>query len=320
MRVGSSRPGRTTITAADNEHNATVATGRQVRRVASRSMNKILTKGMLTLGTALSWALVLNPYAADRTPSPTDIPAVRMVADPYPAFNGIAVDDAAGIVVLSDPNRKSLLLYERNLAQQQTSAPIHQIIGPQTNIGMVAAVVVDPDRHEIYTANNDIEDTVVVMSYESTGNARPTRIFSVPHQAWGLALSRSNDEIAVSVEILNALVFYKRGVKGVEAPIRVIRGPQTALADPHGIYWDDVHNEVGVANHGNFRGIFKNAGSGCIPAPAQGTEAEAGEFEPPSITIYAANGQGDAKPLSVIQGPRTQLDWPMGIAHDSAGI
>lgn len=280
-------------------------------------MNKLLTRGMLTLG--LSWALVANPYPTEKAPSPADIPAVRTVADPYPVFNGIAVDSSTGIVVLSDPNRKSLLFYDASRdAGQDASVPIHQIIGPETYIGMVAGVAVDQEHQEIYTANNDIEDSVVVMSYESRGNAKPVRIFSVPHQAWGLAVSRPNDQIAVSVEILNALVFYRRGVKGVEAPMRVIRGPQTALADPHGIYWDDVHSEIGVANHGNFRGVFKNMGGGCIPTEAQGVETEAGAFQPPSITVYAAHGHGDVKPLRVIQGERTQLDWPMGIAQDAA--
>jgi hypothetical protein len=43
-------------------------------------------------------------------PAPEDIPPVRTIADPYPAFNGVAVDAANGLVAMSDPNRKSLLL------------------------------------------------------------------------------------------------------------------------------------------------------------------------------------------------------------------
>jgi len=241
-----------------------------------------------------------------------------MIADPYPAFNGIAVDATNNVVVTSDPNRKSLLLYDRGHGKSEgtASVPTRQIIGPETYVGMVAAVFVDPQRHEIYTANNDIEDTVVVMSYESTGNAKPARVFSVPHQAWGLALGRSSEEIAVSVEIQNALVFYRLEAKGVEAPLRIIRGPNTGLADPHGIYWDDAHNEVGVANHGNFRGLVKNMGGGCVPTSSADATSEAGQFQPPSITIYSSSAKDDAKPLRTIQGPRTKLDWPMGIAED----
>jgi DNA-binding beta-propeller fold protein YncE len=187
---------------------------------------------------------------------------------------------------------------------------------------MVAGVIVDPQRHEIYTANNDIEDTVVVMSYEATGNAKPSRVFSVPHQAWGLALDRASEEIAVSVEIQNAVVFYRRSAQGVEAPVRVLRGPQTGLADPHGIYWDESHREIGVSNHGNFRGLVHNTGSGCAPVFAGNAGSsetiEAGQFLPPSITIYSSNAKEDEPPLRTIQGPQTELDWPMGVADDPA--
>src|SRR3984957_7132848 len=104
-------------------------------------------------------------------PAPEDIPPVRMIADPYPAFNGIAVDAANGLVAMSDPNRKSLLLYaraggtKRGASQGDASVPIRQIVGPDTFLGMIAGIILDPQHQEIYTANNNIEDTVVVMPY-----------------------------------------------------------------------------------------------------------------------------------------------------------
>src|SRR6202030_884897 len=221
-----------------------------------------------------------NPY-------PEDLPAARMVVDPYPALNGIAVDPQNDVVIASDPNRKSLLLYDRS------------------------------------------------------GNAAPKRVLSVPHQAWGLALGESTDELAVTAEIFNAVVFYRREAKGVEAPVRVIRGPKTRLADPHGVYWDDANGEIGVASHGNFRGVIHNTGAGCAPGPLSAksesakletansessksespkSEAaeEGGEFRPPSIAIFSATAKDDQAPLRTIEGDATKLDWPMGIAEDSA--
>jgi DNA-binding beta-propeller fold protein YncE len=251
-------------------------------------------------------------------PAPEDIPPVRMIADPYPAFNGIAVDAANGLVAMSDPNRKSLLVYDRirGASEGDASVPLRQIVGPDTFLGMIAGIILDPQHQEIYTANNDIEDTVVVMPYSASGNVKPARVFSVPHQAWGLALSDSADQIAVTVEVQNTVAFYRRQVKGVEAPVRILRGQATGLADPHGIYWDDSHNEIGVANHGNFRGVVKNTGGGCSPSFVVEDEAEAGESRPPSIRIFAANAKDDAKPLRVVQGSKTGLDWPMGVAYD----
>ena len=258
------------------------------------------------------------PQDKSSKPASEDIPPVRMIADPYSTFNGIAVDAANGLVAMSDPNRKSLIVYDsvRGASQGDASVPLRQIAGPNTFLGMIAGIILDPRHQEIYTANNDIEDTVVVMPYAGSGNAKPSRVFSVPHQAWGLALSDAADQIAVTVEVQNTVAFYRRQVKGVEAPVRILRGQATGLADPHGIYWDDSHNEIGVANHGNFRGVVKNTGGGCSPSFVVEDEAEAGESRPPSIRIFAANAKDDAKPLRVIQGPKTGLDWPMGVAYD----
>ena len=279
--------------------------------------------GLALLATAAGLSQTAPQESQSTKPAPADIPPIRMIADPYPAFNGIAVDAANGIVAMSDPNRKSLLLYDRagvspgGASQGQASLPIRQIAGPNTFLGMIAGIILDPQHEEIYTANNDIEDTVVVMPYGASGNEKPARVFSVPHQAWGLALGHLADQIAVTVEVQNTIVFYRRQVKGVEAPVRIVRGRETGLADPHGIYWDESHNEIGVANHGNFRGVVKNTGGGCSPSFVVEDEAEAGESRPPSIRIFAANAKNDAKPLRVIQGSRTGLDWPMGIAYDA---
>ena len=267
--------------------------------------------------TAFSQAALQGNKSAK--PAPEDIPPIRMIADPYPAFNGIAVDSANDLVAMSDPNRKSLLLYDRTRGASagEASLPIRQIVGPDTFLGMIAGVILDPQHQEIYTANNDIEDTVVVMPYGASGNAKPVRVFSVPHQAWGLALSDAAGQIAVTVEVQNTIAFYRRQVKGVEAPLKIIRGQDTGLADPHGIYWDEAHNEIGVANHGNFRGVVKNTGGGCSPSFVVEDEAEAGESRPPSIRIFAARARDNTKPLRVIQGSKTALDWPMGVAYDA---
>jgi DNA-binding beta-propeller fold protein YncE len=261
-----------------------------------------------------------TPEGKSSKPAPEDIPPVRMIADPYPAFNGIAVDPANGLVAMSDPNRKSLLLYDQARGASKDggiSTPLRQIAGPATYLGMIAGVVLDSRRQEMYTVNNDIEDTVVVMPYGGFGDAKPSRVFSVPHQSWGLALGNAADQIAVTVEIQNTIAFYRRQVTGVEAPLRLIRGQATGLADPHGIYWDESHDEIGVANHGNFRGLVQNTGGGCEESPVVDDAAEAGESRPPSIRIFPAGAKGDVKPLRVIEGSRTGLDWPMGVAYDA---
>ena len=41
-----------------------------------------------------------------------------------------------------------------------------------------------------------------------------------------------------------------------------------------------------------------------------------GEFLPPSITVYRRTSEWDTAPLQVIQGPKTQLNWPVSLAID----
>src|SRR5262249_60158316 len=41
-----------------------------------------------------------------------------------------------------------------------------------------------------------------------------------------------------------------------------------------------------------------------------------GKFLPSSITIFDGDANGDVAPLRVIQGPLSQIDWPMGVAVD----
>src|SRR5260370_32283456 len=124
-------------------------------------MFKRLPSWAIALAVVISWAALSRSRADDRRskPFPEDIPAARMVADPYPALNGIAVDPEHNVVVASDPNRKSLLLYDRlnNTAEGTQTVPMSHNIGPETYIGMVAAVIVDPLRHELYAPKNHIE-------------------------------------------------------------------------------------------------------------------------------------------------------------------
>ena len=256
---------------------------------------------------------------ADRVTKGGAIMPVRSIIDPYPVFNGIAVDSENNIVAMTDGNRKSLLIYDRTAGSadsEEETKPLRQMIGPETNIGFVAGIMIDPKKREVFAVNNDIEDTMLVLPCEAKGNVRPSRLLSVPHQAWGLAYSPARKEMAVSVEMHNGIVFYRLDADGVEAPLRAMQGPNTGLADPHGIAWDETHNEIAVANHGNFRGLAKNTGSGCVPSVAVADDAEVGQFLPPSITVYPANAKGDQKPSRTIQGSKTQLDWPMGLAMD----
>jgi len=256
-----------------------------------------------------------------------DLPPVRMVVDPYPSFNGVVVDATNDLVMMSDTNRKSLLVYDRtvgSLTSKEAASPRQTIMGPDTGVGFVAGVAMDPVHRELFTVNNDVEDRLVVFDYDDRGNVKPKRLLYVPHQSWGIAFAPKRDVLALSVQTPNMFVVFKREARKFDAPLRSVRGPKTQMADPHGIYFDETHNEVVVANHGNFRPgelITAYTAYDARESRQERTgdtldENARGKFLPSSITVFDGEANGDVAPLRVIQGPLSQIDWPMGVAVD----
>jgi len=258
-----------------------------------------------------------------------DIPPVRMVVDPYPSYNGIAVDVTNDLVMMSDTNRKSLLVYSRTAGtpSKEATTPRQQIMGPDTGVGFVAGVAMDPEHRELFTVNNDVEDRLVVFDYDARGNVKPKRLLYVPHQSWGIAFAPKRGVMALSVQTPNMFVVFKRDAQKFDRPVRSVRGPRTQMADPHGIYFDETHNEIVVANHGNFRPGELITSYTAYDARESRQERAGGEkldenargrFIPSSLTIFDADAKGDVAPRRVIQGPLSQVDWPMGVAVDEA--
>jgi DNA-binding beta-propeller fold protein YncE len=284
------------------------------------------TEGTLCLMPDAEAQQIVVPERSDAAGG--DLPPVRMVIDPYPSFNGIAVDATSDLVMMSDTNRKSLLVYDRlagSPASREAAPPKQQIMGPDTGIGFVAGVAMDPAHHELFTVNNDVEDRLVVFDYEARGDVKPKRLLYVPHQSWGIAFAPRRDVMALSVQTPNMFVVFKRDASRFDAPIRSVRGPKTGMADPHGIAFDETHNEIAVANHGNFRPgeliTSYTAYDARESRQERGNsfdENARGRFVAPSITVYDGDANGDVAPLRTIQGPATRLDWPMGIAIDEA--
>src|SRR5205814_2052126 len=201
-----------------------------------------------------------------------------------------------------------------------------QIMGPDTGVGFVAGVAMDPGHRELFTVNNDVEDRLVVFDYDDRGNVKPKRLLYVPHQSWGIAFAPRRDVFALSVQTPNMFVIFKREAKKFDEPVRSVRGPHTGMADPHGIYFDETHSEVVVANHGNFRPV-ELITSYTAYDPAQSrqertgnafSETARGLFKPSSVTVYDGDASGDAAPLRTISGKLSQIDWPMGVFVDEA--
>ncbi len=252
------------------------------------------------------------------------IQPIRSVYDPFPTFDGIALDTVNDKVVFSDENRHAMLVYDRTAGSfsNDVTDTYQYVFGPKTRLGFIAGVEVDPQRKEFYTVNNDGGDRMVVFSYGDNGNVAPRRTLLLPHQSWDVSLAPKRDEIAVSVQQSNAFSVFARGASGGTPPLRTVRGLNTQLEDPHGIFFDEQHGEIIAANHGNWTQIRPY--TPYDPLPSADTEYKSGVFHASSITFHAATANGDIAPLRVIQGPSTGLNWPMGIdvdlTHDEIAV
>jgi DNA-binding beta-propeller fold protein YncE len=246
-----------------------------------------------------------------------DVPSVRSVLDPYPAFTAVAVDPENNLALLTDANKKSVLIYDRAAGSKSATEtkPLRQIIGNKTLGGYFSGMIADGARREIFAVNNDVEDCMVVYSYDDAGNVTPKRVLGVSHGAYGLALSKARDEIAMTIQDcnVNAVLVYKREANGLDAPLRGIQGRKTELADPHGIYFDDANNEIIVSNWGSWNVPLRRF---APPEAFPPRDLPGGTYQAPSITVYPATAEGDVAPLRKIQGSATQLNWPAALDVD----
>jgi DNA-binding beta-propeller fold protein YncE len=257
---------------------------------------------------------------------------IRSVRDRFPVFADVAVDPESNIVAVTDENLFSLRTYDRDLLTNDVADPRTVITGPKSRVDFVCGVAIDPRNREIYAVNNDTAADMLVFKYDTSGNVPASRTLRpAPVSTWGVALDLKNDEIAVTVQQTNKVMVYRRLAEGDEKPLRIIQGPETGLADPHGVFVDAENNEIFVANHDSYHDASPSQeesttvqaelarGNATLSVPVQRIQprASAGKFVEPSITIYSRTAKDNAPPVRVIRGPKTQLSLPMKVFVDT---
>lgn len=86
----------------------------------------------------------------------------------------------------------------------------------------------------------------------------------------GVAYDEVNDEISIPVALGGAILVFRGGASGQEAPIRTIQGPETRLMRPQTIAVDPVHDEI-IVGDTTARAIFvfdRTASGGVKPKRA----------------------------------------------------
>jgi hypothetical protein len=275
----------------------------------------------MPLRNALMQARIAQPGYADLSQRP----ALRMIRDPYAAYSAVAVDNAHNEVVLTDENLFNIWVYDRTAKTPANSAtePKRLIGGLNTKIEFQCGLYIDPGNGDIYAVNNDTIDTLVIFSRQAIGDVAPDRELHTPHGTFGIAVDEGTQELFLTVQHDNAIVVFNKLADGIKSPLRVIQGDHTGLADPHGMALDTKNNLLFVTNHGSTHQV-RAPGPGTRrredilgwPLTRDDAVPGSGQILPPSITVYAKDAKGDAAPLRVIQGPKTQMDWPTAIAVD----
>lgn len=107
----------------------------------------------------------------------------------------------------------------------------------------------------------------------------------------GLYYDAVHDEMVVPVALAGAILTFRGGAQGAEAPIRVLQGPRTQMTRPDTVYVDTKNDEL------------------YAPSSDGG------------LLVFPRTANGDVPPKRVLAGPKTKLSSPdlfgiYGIAVD----
>ena len=152
----------------------------------------------------------------------------------------------------------------------------------------------------------------------------------------GLTYDEIHDEFTVPQQFAQAILTFRGGANGEEAPIRVIQGSKTRLIAPDRVAVDAVNSEI-YAPEGNVILVYNRLDNGnvapkrTIEGPNAGKALDAIAIDPVNnllvvgagggggnaetetrFLIFERTASGDAKPLMNIKGPRS-LGGPFAI-------
>ena len=249
-------------------------------------------------------------------------PPIRVIKDRYSSLSAVAVDGVNDEVIATDESLFQLLAYNRldnTPASATLTEPKRIVSGSKTDIEFQCGLYVDPKSGDTYVVNNDTIDTLIIFSHNAKGNVPPDRALKTPHGTFGIAMDEDKKELFLTSQHANAVIVFSKMAANEEAPIRLIQGDHTGLTDPHGMAIDTKRKLMFVANYGSFHSKDPKAevvrrGKTKANWPLETDVPGSGRILPPSITVHALNASGDAAPLRVITGPKTQLNWATAVA------
>ena len=254
---------------------------------------------------------------------------VRSIKDPNSSFSAVAVDVAHNEIVLQDENLGQIMVYGRQdntPPKASLTEPKRIIGGSATKVAMNCGVYVDPESGDIYNVNGDTQDWLTVFSREQKGNVPAMRELEAPHRAFGVTVDEQAQELFVTIQHPPAVVVWPKLAQGKDAPLRIIEGEKTMLAEAQGVAVDAKNQLMYVANQGAYarmpngigwsRALVPGAKTWEIPDRVLDLIPGTGEFHDASINVYPLKANGNTPPIRMIQGPLTRLNWPAHLSMD----
>lgn len=233
---------------------------------------------------------------------------VRTLRDTWPTYTAVAVNLQTNEVYLQDNNLWSTRIFDRLTDTPDTvefAKPKRVLEGPETDIQFNNGLYIDPKNGDVYAVESDVGDRMIVFGQEQQGNVKPKRELETPHRAYNISVDEEKQEMFISREYPGEIVVYRKSASGPDRPLRILQGDKTRLEAPHGLAVD-VKNQLLYVNNWGLADQLTLGGTG--------------KFNPPSISVYPLNASGDTPPLRVIQGNRTQMNWPGAMAlHAETG-
>jgi len=224
---------------------------------------------------------------------------VRTLRDTAPTYSAVGIDLNSDEVILQDNNLWEYLVFDRLVptpsTPDQISKPKRIVRGDKTKIEFNNGLYVDPKSGDIFSVESDVGDKMVRFTREDQGDVAPKAVLHTPHRVYSLAADEVKQELFATIEFPPEVVVYRKDASGEEKPLRRIAGEDTGLDAPHGVAVDEKNRLLFVntwGHHSNFR------------------IAGTGKYYPPAIKVYSLDATGNVKPLRVITGDKTQLDWP----------
>jgi hypothetical protein len=231
-----------------------------------------------------------------------DVPSLRTISGTLDNPNGVALDPIKERMLVTNGGlNESVQAYDRAGPENIIRASIS---GANTGLNNPAGIYVDTPHNEIGVANTGFNSVTIYTNNQGAwGNISPLHIINTGLSSpGGIAIyADSLDSIIVAANGGNhSVTFYSRNnvISGTgNELLHTIKGSNTGLRFPCGLYVDTTHQEIGVANSGNN-----------------------------SVTIYdlTSSLDGNVSPVYTLSGSNTGVTIPCGLyvdpLHDEIGV